>query len=357
MKQKLFILAFFLTFITVFWYVFGDEYKAFYETQMSEEQSYQQVAEEIQKFDLSAITPTQDSVLYVTPSTDVLESIIKRIDSSKKRVRLEVYIFTEKRMLQALKRAHDRGVEVRVILERNPYMAPNLNNKRFSELEDIGIDVVWSNTDHYALNHSKLLLIDETVFVSTGNMSYSTFTKNRDFIIETSDSSLVEVFWEIFLADYSGAKLSPYHESLVASPDYSRAKLQKMIHSSQSSLQMYFQYLQDDDLLEHIRTKARSWVTVEIILDDDFYERETSMIAELQQENIHIYKYPKSVMHAKAILVDGKYLFIGSVNFSSYSLDSNRELGLILSDEHIVEEFQTIFTQDSWGINLWHSQN
>ncbi|MDF1682884.1 MAG: phospholipase D-like domain-containing protein [Patescibacteria group bacterium] len=35
-------------------------------------------------------------------------------------------------------------------------------------------------------------------------------------------------------------------------------------------------------------------------------------------------KNPK--MHSKAILIDNKYLFLGSVNFSSYSLDRNREV-------------------------------
>jgi cardiolipin synthase len=31
-------------------------------------------------------------------------------------------------------------------------------------------------------------------------------------------------------------------------------------------------------------------------------------------------------MHSKAILVDEKYLFIGSVNFSEASFDKNREV-------------------------------
>jgi phosphatidylserine/phosphatidylglycerophosphate/cardiolipin synthase-like enzyme len=35
-------------------------------------------------------------------------------------------------------------------------------------------------------------------------------------------------------------------------------------------------------------------------------------------------KDPK--IHAKSILFDEKYLYLGSINFSKYSLDSNREI-------------------------------
>lgn len=34
----------------------------------------------------------------------------------------------------------------------------------------------------------------------------------------------------------------------------------------------------------------------------------------------------KQKIHAKAILVDKTYLYIGSINFSRYSFDENREI-------------------------------
>jgi phosphatidylserine/phosphatidylglycerophosphate/cardiolipin synthase-like enzyme len=54
----------------------------------------------------------------------------------------------------------------------------------------------------------------------------------------------------------------------------------------------------------------------------------------------------KPEIHAKSILIDEKYLYIWSVNFSSYSMDQNREIWLILKNEDIIRQFITIFNND-----------
>jgi phosphatidylserine/phosphatidylglycerophosphate/cardiolipin synthase-like enzyme len=54
----------------------------------------------------------------------------------------------------------------------------------------------------------------------------------------------------------------------------------------------------------------------------------------------------KPGIHAKSILIDEKYLYIWSVNFSSYSMDQNREIWLILKNEDIIRQFITIFNND-----------
>jgi phosphatidylserine/phosphatidylglycerophosphate/cardiolipin synthase-like enzyme len=51
-------------------------------------------------------------------------------------------------------------------------------------------------------------------------------------------------------------------------------------------------------------------------------------------------------MHSKAILIDETYLFLGSINFSEYSLDKNKEVGLIMKKENVVKKFRKIFEQD-----------
>ncbi len=109
---------------------------------------------------------------------------------------------------------------------------------------------------------------------------------------------------------------------------------------------MYFQYIQDDELEEVLINKAEEWVKIEIVVDDDFYEKHSKKVQFLESKGISVHKYRFPVMHAKAILVDKKQLFIGSVNFSSYSLDKNRETGIIFSDTKIIEQFLNIFIQD-----------
>ena len=124
------------------------------------------------------------------------------MNTAQKKIYIEVYIFTEKRMRNALIEAKKRGVDVKVLLENNPYQAPNLNDDTYEIFEEAGIEVQWSDPLEYSLNHSKLLIIDERVYVSTGNFSYSMFKSNRDFLFSFSKKNIVEQFEKLFLLDF-----------------------------------------------------------------------------------------------------------------------------------------------------------
>jgi len=58
-------------------------------------------------------------------------------------------------------------VDVKILLENNPYQAPYLNDSHYNDFKDAGIDVRWSDPLNYSLNHAKLLIIDERTYVST----------------------------------------------------------------------------------------------------------------------------------------------------------------------------------------------
>ena len=54
-------------------------------------------------------------------------------------------------------------------------------------------------------------------------------------------------------------------------------------------------------------------------------------------------------VHAKAIIADGKEMYVGSENFSATSLDSNREMGLIITDPAIILQVEATFAGDVGG--------
>jgi phosphatidylserine/phosphatidylglycerophosphate/cardiolipin synthase-like enzyme len=51
-------------------------------------------------------------------------------------------------------------------------------------------------------------------------------------------------------------------------------------------------------------------------------------------------------MHAKAVMVDKKYLYIWSSNFSTSSVDSNREMWLIFTNSDLIKKFLKVFGRD-----------
>src|SRR3989338_2823576 len=130
------------------------------------------------------------------------ENIIAFIDSAQETLDIEMYVFTSDEIANALKRAHDRGVQVQIILEKR--VATDGNPRYYNELNDYGIDVRWASFD-YALTHAKFIIVDgERVLVGSHNFSNAALERNREAsVILTGD--IVEEFKRIFEEDWNKA--------------------------------------------------------------------------------------------------------------------------------------------------------
>lgn len=334
--------------MAVFSLLFWEEYLDFHESKKLETVEKQEINKSLEVFDLKNISEFQDIELYSTPDKRLLEKIVDLINKSEKEVLLQSYIFTEKRILEAIKKAYNRWVEVKVVMERNPYLAYNINNSRFNELNKIWIPVSWSNPENYSLNHSKFLLIDWLSIVSTGNFSYSKFTKNKDFLVFIWDENFYEKMKKIFINDFEWNLDYTYLDKLVNSPYYSREKLNELINSAENEIKIYIQYFSDDQINELLIQKSKQWVEINVILPEKyFFDLENKHILEKLISNwINITYLDKYKQHSKAILVDNKYLFIWSINFSEYSIDKNKEVWIIIKNKTIIEKFNSVFTKD-----------
>ena len=341
---------FFIIFLWVLSYTFWDEYIEF--------QKSQRVQQEYQVFLIDSNTTFQhswliklwdDTQLHHTPDLEFLEKLVIDIDQAKERVWLEVYIFTEKRILQALLRAHHRGIDVKVLLENNPYMIPNINDKHYEILKESWIPVKWSDPLNYALNHSKFIIVDDTCYISTGNYSFASFKSNRDIFLEVQHPDIVRELVTLFTHDYTHQPFWVMHPNIVLSPDNSRAKIQSLFEEAQDRIAMYFPYMSDMKLLELVIETAKRWIRIDFVIWEDTQENSIEEIRELQEAWVRLYFMKNPKLHAKAILMDEKILYIGSINFSRHSMDSNRELGLLLTDRHIIKDFLNIFSHDMWS--------
>jgi phosphatidylserine/phosphatidylglycerophosphate/cardiolipin synthase-like enzyme len=297
-------------------------------------------------FSIEHIVSFEDTELLITPDLWLLDDIVLQIDQAEKRVYLEVYIFTERDMRDAIIRAHKRWIEVKVLLENNPYKAPYLNDSHYRDLEDAGVNVAWSDPLNYSLNHSKLLIIDESAYVSTGNFSYSLFKYNRDLLVRIIDREFLDVLVTLFLWDFTHKNIWIYHENLVLSPDYSRSKMTNLVLWAQQSIDFYFPYLADDQFQEVLFKMANSWVKIRWIVDKTFYKENPDIVELYSEKGIELREIKKWKLHAKSIIVDKQIAYIGSINFSTYSFDENREIGLILGDSQVIEKLLEIFSSD-----------
>jgi len=299
--------------------------------------------QKVSTFSLGNIRNLEEIKLETTPSKNLLTKIIKKIENAKKHIYIEIYMFTNKKLVSAIVKAKKKGIDIKVIMEKNPYKIPKLNDKTYKTLKDNNIDVVWSNANNYSLNHSKMILIDDEIIISTWNLTYSTFTKNKDIFLFIKDKILLNKLNKIFLHDYKWEKIWEYEDNIILSPNYSREKLKILITSAKKEIKISFPYLEDDKFKNLIIKKVQNWIRVNIIVGKKFFDENTLLINELRSSWIKINYLKKYKLHSKSILIDNKYLYIWSINFSYYSLDKNREIWILTKNTNIIKQFLSMY--------------
>lgn len=283
--------------------------------------------------------------LLILPNKGVQESLLRTIETAKKRVWVEMYTWTDTKMLDAVVRASKRWVDVRVILERNVYGTPGINRKVFDILDDANVSVVYADNHRYTFTHAKFWIIDEKYFISTGNWTVSFFTKNRDAIFVDSDRRILDFLEEMFLADYAHRAfldLGSIPSGMIISPLNSRERIENIINGTKKEVSIYVQTLTDESILASIEKLIEVGVTVHVCVADN---------KEVKEKFLNV-QYPvafvrKPYLHGKFILRDGEWIFLGSQNFTKNSLENNREVGFFTSQNpSLYTELHALFEQD-----------
>ncbi|MDD3119882.1 MAG: phospholipase D-like domain-containing protein [Candidatus Gracilibacteria bacterium] len=343
MNIKKFLLFLFPLFLLV---SCSNEYFDFHLKNQIFEQKSANLKQELEVFSAEKVQEKQLE-FYSTPDKNVLTKLTDLIDKAKKRVYLEVYILTEKEIIKSLKNARTRGIDVQIILEKNVYGAGNINKKAFDSLTASGVNVYYANNDNYVFTHSKFFVLDDKYVISTGNMSYSTFIYNREFLLLGSDKENLDVILNIFDSDKKGEKKIVSNNSLVISPFDSFSKITTILGSAKKSIWIYDETFSDETLKNLLAEKKKTGIEIKILIGDSKKITSNKEDIEFFKKNGIEIKYPqKPFVHAKAFLVDNDVMYIGSINFTTNSMKNNRELGIIFRNKNINNDFIDIFNQD-----------
>ncbi|HTR18685.1 MAG TPA: phospholipase D-like domain-containing protein [Candidatus Paceibacterota bacterium] len=277
--------------------------------------------------------------------TAPLQEMIKSASSS---IDLVMYEFEDKNIEQLLARRAKEGIAVRVILD-NGYFGEgsSINEQAFDYLRSSGVSVHWS-PEYFALTHQKTLVVDDNeALIMTFNLTPKYYKSDRDFGVVDTDLNDVAAIKEAFDSDWDGNAISAHSgDDLVWSP-HSREQLLALINDARTSLQIYNEEMADAGVVAALESAAARGVDVEIVMT--YSSNWKPAFQALSDAGAHIRTYKATAplyIHAKVVIADGAQAFVGSENFSSTSLDQNRELGLILSDPDVVASLQRTFEQD-----------
>lgn len=276
------------------------------------------------------------------------DPFLQAIASAQESIRLKVYLITLDEVVDELKAAAQRGVDVRVMIEPEPEGGGESNRAAFEELRSAGVDV-RNTPSTFRLSHEKSLVVDDRrAYIMTHNLTYSSFNKNREYEVIVDDPALVAEVARVFDDDWSRRAPDLENARLVWSPINSRERITALIDDATATLDLEQNSLLDEDLIDQLQAAARRGVAVRVITPpvDDPNDREMEQIQRLLAGGVQVALLGDPYVHAKTILADGAHAFVGSQNFSRSSLDSNRELGIVFDDAAAINRLASAFLQD-----------
>jgi cardiolipin synthase A/B len=291
---------------------------------------------------------TGSYTLFTLPS-DGHSAVYNFIGSATSTLDMTMYELTDTTAEQDLAAAAARGVTVKVILDGA--QKPK-NTSAFNFLKSNGVSVVWSST-RFTFTHEKSLVADgNRALILTGNLDSTFYSSDRDYGVVDTDPTDAAAIQAVFNADFKNSAITPSDgDDLVWSPTDSQSHLLSLINGAHTSLLVEEEEFGDTTLVNALVAAAKRGVSVKVVAENESGYHSNFTAVKNAGGQVSTYSTSGSFyVHAKAIVADGgtsaAKVFLGSENFSDTSLNSNRELGLIINDTSIISSVGSTITAD-----------
>lgn len=277
--------------------------------------------------------------------------ILDALNSAQKSIRVVIYLLTEREVIDALKAARGRGVDVRVLIEDEPYGSGPGNKQAISDLQAANVSVKTGNPV-FRLTHQKAIVIDDRMaFIMTFNLTHSAVTMNREYgIISTKPDDVAEII-SVFEADWNRRVPTMSNPNLVWSPVNARQRMIDLINGAKQTLDVEHAEMQDDQIIARLIDAAQRGVAVRVVMSPQTGSGDPDKAGQgkLVRNGIAVRLVKTPFVHAKMMIADNARALVSSQNISTSSLDFNRELGILVTDPKIIQTLSATFATD-WNV-------
>ena len=320
---------------------------------------------------------------------------IDAIDDADDRLYLAAYTLTDRRAVDELIAAHNRGVNVAVLVEGGP--VGGMTERQATVLDQLtaaGVDVrvMTGDAARFRYHHPKYAVADDTAVVLTENWKPAGTggADSRGWGLTTKSAATADELAAIFEHDTTWtdtptwetireevdtveaeAATGSYPQrhpplsttadklTVLAAPDNAESELVDLINDTDEELLVIQPSIGDRDyrLLEAAIDAADRGVEVRLLLSGSWYaEEENTALAERLRDRAADEEVPLSIrvaddtdrfgkIHAKGIVADDTAV-IGSLNWNDNSAENNREVALAVTDDAVADYYREVFTGD-----------
>lgn len=272
--------------------------------------------------------------LLIEPEHGV-QPILDALAGAKKSIEIAIFRFDHPDIEKALLDAIKRGVAVQALIA----YTNRGGEKRLRDLETrlLGAGAIVARTsDDLVKYHAKYFIVDGKKLVLLGfNFTRQDLQLTRSFGLIATKPNLLKEAGKLFAGDCTRQPYSCSSKTLIVSPMNARQRLMDFLEGAKKELLIYDVEVSDPGILRILKERLEEGVEVRII-------------GELKAKD-HIGETRASHplrLHARAIVRDGKSVFIGSQSLRRMELDLRREMGLLVHDEALASAVAKVFEED-----------
>ena len=339
------------------------------------------VAKEFPGIDLTPGTPTEEDdpsgalhVYFTAPQrtengegADGLDArLATAIDRAQKSVDVAVFDFDLPRVADALVRADERGVQIRLVTDSDYEEEAGP-----VQLRDAGIPIVTDERDPFM--HNKFVVIDRhETWTGSWNLTHNGTYRNDNNVVVIQSTHIADNYTAEFVEMFERREFGETSPNTVPHPDVTlngmrvetifesegnaRERIIALISDAQSSLVFLAFVFTDDDIAQALIARHRAGLDVSGIIEARNADSSGSDFAALKKAGIDIVKDGNPyILHHKVIILDASIVITGSYNFSASAANDNDENILIIHSPEIaaiyLEEFDRVSQQASIAAN------
>jgi phosphatidylserine/phosphatidylglycerophosphate/cardiolipin synthase-like enzyme len=277
------------------------------------------------------------------------------IDKARLSVDVAAYSVSLYSFQAALIRAHNRGVQVRMVMESD-----SMFDSVPLALQGAGIPIVGDRRE--GLMHDKFIIIDGSE-VWMGSMNFTTsgtYADNNNLVRIRSDKVVEDYtveFNEMFKDDFFGPDAIAQTpnprltvdgvplEVYFSPDDHVARRIVELLRSAQQSIYFMAYSFTANDFGEILLQKARDGLTVSGVMDESQVKsnKGTEFIP-FTEAGLPVYLDGNAgLLHHKVFIIDEQIVITGSYNFSASAERTNDENVVIFFDPQIASQYMAEF--------------
>jgi phosphatidylserine/phosphatidylglycerophosphate/cardiolipin synthase-like enzyme len=277
--------------------------------------------------------------------------LVKAIDDARLTIDMAAYSISLNSVRYALIRAHDRGVNVRVVME-----STNMDRSDPQKMVEAGIPIIGDNMD--GLMHDKFVVIDRSeVWMGSMNFTDSGAYEDNNNLFRIHSTKMAEnytrEFEEMFNDDMFGPNVVPETpfpnltiddtevDTYFSPDDGVLNTLVPLLNSAEESIYFLAYSFTSNELGDIVRQKADDGLDVKGVMDaEQVASNQGTEYDPFKQADMNVrMDGNEGLMHHKVFVIDGKIVAFGSYNFSKSAEENNDENLIVVYSEPIAQQF------------------